>query len=232
MLKFISIPTAAFAIVFLGSQNSHGQSTSSPSSLSEIYACAGIADSTARLACYDASVGRLETAEKSGDIVTLSRSDINQAKKDSFGFRNDQASTIDLLTKSETPTKSTEFTKPDAKINDKQAKKKNKKALKKAEKAKKKAEKAKKKEQTASLDVENLDQVRLEIAQTKTFGYEKTRFFLTNGQVWDQVDSVKVRVPRVKDGNPNVAEIKKAALGSFFLRINGKGRAIRIRRKK
>ena len=228
MLKFISIPTAAFAIVFLGSQNSHGQSTSSPSSLSEIYACAGIADSTARLACYDASVGRLETAEKSGDIVTLSRSDINQAKKDSFGFRNDQASTIDLLTKSETPTKSTEFTKPDAKIKDKQDKK----ALKKAEKAKKKAEKAKKKEQTASLDVENLDQVRLEIAQTKTFGYEKTRFFLTNGQVWDQIDSVKVRVPRVKDGNPNVAEIKKAALGSFFLRINGKGRAIRIRRKK
>ena len=231
MLKFISIPTAAFTIVFLGSQNSHGQSTSSPSSpssLSEIYACAGIADSTARLACYDASVGRLETAEKSGDIVTLSRSDINQAKKDSFGFRNDQASTIDLLTKSETPTKSTEFTKPDAKIKDKQDKK----ALKKAEKAKKKAEKAKKKEQTASLDVENLDQVRLEIAQTKTFGYEKTRFFLTNGQVWDQIDSVKVRVPRVKDGNPNVAEIKKAALGSFFLRINGKGRAIRIRRKK
>jgi len=214
MLKFISIPTAAFTIVFLGSQNSHGQSTSSPSS--------------ARLACYDASVGRLETAEKSGDIVTLSRSDINQAKKDSFGFRNDQASTIDLLTKSETPTKSTEFTKPDAEIKDKQDKK----ALKKAEKAKKKAEKAKKKEQTASLDVENLDQVRLEIAQTKTFGYEKTRFFLTNGQVWDQVDSVKVRVPRVKDGNPNVAEIKKAALGSFFLRINGKGRAIRIRRKK
>ena len=228
MLKFISIPTAAFTIVFLGSQNSHGQSTSSPSSLSEIYACAGIADSTARLACYDASVGRLETAEKSGDIVTLSRSDINQAKKDSFGFRNDQASTIDLLTKSETPTKSTEFTKPDAKIKDKQDKK----ALKKAEKAKKKAEKAKKKEQTASLDVENLDQVRLEIAQTKTFGYEKTRFFLTNGQVWDQIDSVKVRVQRVKDGNPNVAEIKKAALGSFFLRINGKGRAIRIRRKK
>ena len=76
MLKLISIPTAAFTIVFLGSQNSHGQSTSSPNSLSEIYACADIADSTARLACYDASVGRLETAEKSGDIVTLSRSTI------------------------------------------------------------------------------------------------------------------------------------------------------------
>ena len=212
MLKLISIPTAAFTIVFLGSQNSHGQSTSSPNNLSEIYACADIADSTARLACYDASVGRLETAEKSGDIVTLSRSTIDQVKKDSFGLKTDSASTIDLLTKSEPPKKSTELTKPISKKKEKKAEKKT--------------------EKRASLETEDLNKVNLEIASTKTFGYEKTRFYLANGQVWDQVDSVKVRVPRVKDGNPNVAEIKKAALGSFFLRINGKGRAIRIRRKK
>ena len=150
----------------------------------------------------------METAEKSGDIVTLSRSTIDQVKKDSFGLKTDSASTIDLLTKSEPPKKSTELTKPISKKKEKKA------------------------EKRASLETEDLNKVNLEIASTKTFGYEKTRFYLANGQVWDQVDSVKVRVPRVKDGNPNVAEIKKAALGSFFLRINGKGRAIRIRRKK
>jgi len=72
--------------------------------------------------------------------------------------------------------------------------------------------------------------VTLDIRKTTEFGYKKTRFFMTNGQVWEQIDSTKVRVPKVRNGMVNTVEISKAALGSFLLRVNGKGVAIRVRR--
>ena len=53
---------------------------------------------------------------------------------------------------------------------------------------------------------------------------------MTNGQVWEQTDRTNVRIPKVRDGKTNNAEISKASLGSFFLRVNGKGSAIRVRR--
>ena len=213
MIKFIAILSPSLAIVLLGSQNCYAQTSKSLNSLSDIYACADISDATERLACYDTSVGRLESAEKSGDIVALSRTEIDQAKKDNFGLKQDTNTTIELLAKKDTPKLPTAPARSE---------------VKKPEKSKKRE----KREKSASLKIDDIDKVELEIERTKTFGYEKTRFYLTNGQVWDQVDNYRIRVPKPKDGNPNTAEIKKAALGSFFLRINGKGRAIRIRRKK
>lgn len=55
-------------------------------STSEVYACAEIETDEDRLACYDAAVGRLKSAEESGNVVTVSRDDVEQVKKDSFGF--------------------------------------------------------------------------------------------------------------------------------------------------
>jgi hypothetical protein len=53
-------------------------------------------------------------------------------------------------------------------------------------------------------------------------------FYLTNGQVWVQTDRNRLSYPK-RDKNLKV-QIRKAAMGSYFLRINGKGRAIRVRR--
>jgi hypothetical protein len=53
----------------------------------EVYACKGLADSAARLACYDKAVGRLEAAEASGEVTTVSRADVEKVKRESFGFR-------------------------------------------------------------------------------------------------------------------------------------------------
>jgi len=53
---------------------------------------------------------------------------------------------------------------------------------------------------------------------------------MTNGQVWEQTDSIDVRIPKVRNGKSNTVKISKASLGSFFLRVNGKGSAIRVRR--
>ena len=53
---------------------------------SDVYACVELSEDAARLACYDAAVGRLKVAEESGELVTVTRADVEQVKKESFGF--------------------------------------------------------------------------------------------------------------------------------------------------
>lgn len=57
-----------------------------PASTAEIYACAQTADDSARLACYDAAVGRLKAAEDAGEIATVTREEVETVQRDSFGF--------------------------------------------------------------------------------------------------------------------------------------------------
>ena len=70
----------------------------------------------------------------------------------------------------------------------------------------------------------------LTIDSVKTFGYKKLRFFMTNGQVWEQSGPRDIRVPKARGGNSNTAHITKAALGAYFLRINNKGQALKVKR--
>ena len=76
----------------------------------------------------------------------------------------------------------------------------------------------------------DIKSVTLDIKKTAEFGYKKTRFFFDNGQVWEQIDNTKVRIPKVRNGTPNQAKISKGAIGSFLLRVNESGKAIRVRR--
>ena len=57
-----------------------------PVSTGDVYACAEIDDNDARLACYDTAVGRLKAAEEAGEVATVTRADVEQVKRDSFGF--------------------------------------------------------------------------------------------------------------------------------------------------
>lgn len=52
----------------------------------EVYACADLSDDTARLACYDEAVGRLKSAEEAGEAVVVTRSEVEEVRRDSFGF--------------------------------------------------------------------------------------------------------------------------------------------------
>ena len=203
------------------------QSTDQPDELQAIYACKSISGASQRLACYDNSVGRFEAAERSGDVVTISKSAIEKVERDAFGFNipslpslgkifggNDktakptkhQKSKNDLTDPVETaPTKSVELkqtpsepTIPPAILNKPKA--------------------------------SDVTEVTLNIRKTTEFGYKRTRFFMNNGQVWEQTNTTKVKIPKIKNGKAHTAEISKGALGSFFLKINGKGAAIRVRR--
>lgn len=55
-------------------------------STAALYACAEKADDAERLACYDAAVGRLKTAEEAGEITTVSREQVEKVQRESFGF--------------------------------------------------------------------------------------------------------------------------------------------------
>ena len=55
-------------------------------STSDVYACKAIASDAERLACYDAAVGRLKAAEEAGEVKTFTRKDVEQVKRESFGF--------------------------------------------------------------------------------------------------------------------------------------------------
>jgi len=74
-LSFVTLDTQALA-----------QSSAKPDELQAIYACKTIEDAKKRLACYDSSVGRFEAAEKSGEVVTVSKTTIEKVERDAFGF--------------------------------------------------------------------------------------------------------------------------------------------------
>lgn len=48
--------------------------------------CRGVADSAARLACYDAAAGRMNEAETKGDIVVIDRAQASAAHREAFGL--------------------------------------------------------------------------------------------------------------------------------------------------
>ena len=199
---------------------SFAQSTSQPSEVAAIFACKSMAGPEARLTCYDAAVGRLEAAQKSGEIVTLSKTQVEKVKKDAFGFNIPSLPGLGKLFGGKDKSKR----KTHAAISDMDSPQ----APPHSEKSKAKKSKTKKKE--AAIEASNIKSVSLTLRKTTTFGYKKTRFFFNNGQVWEQADSASVRIPKSRDGTPTTAKITKAALGSYMLRINGKGRAVRVRR--
>ena len=51
-----------------------------------IYACAVIAEDSARLACFDDAVGTLRTKEEAGLVQTIDVGQIETIEKEAFGF--------------------------------------------------------------------------------------------------------------------------------------------------
>jgi hypothetical protein len=75
---------------------------------------------------------------------------------------------------------------------------------------------------------EPLKELTLPIKRTSKTSSGKIRFFLENGQVWEQTE--KKYAGRLGKGKPDMLTIKNAALGSFRARVNEKGPLIRVRR--
>lgn len=57
-----------------------------PAQIQELYACRDIADSAARLACFDREVGELSTADANREISFADRATMKKARRGLFGF--------------------------------------------------------------------------------------------------------------------------------------------------
>lgn len=58
-----------------------------PETLARLLACRSIAESTARLACYDTAAGALDSAERQGELVVLDRAGVAETRRQLFGFQ-------------------------------------------------------------------------------------------------------------------------------------------------
>ena len=187
-IKIKSFQAIVCAAIFCSSP-AFAQSNQPPESVSALISCKLIADNAERLGCYDTAVGKFELAQTDGEILTITREEVQKAKKESFGFSLPTISNLGKLFDSDED--AAQKSQPDDKVKQ-------------------------------TFTIERVDE----------FGRKKTRFYFTNGQVWDQTDSTSVHVPKVKSGKPNTLVIKKAAMGSFLARVNGNGRSIRVKRNR
>lgn len=64
------------------------------------------------------------------------------------------------------------------------------------------------------------------IAEIRVQNNRRTRFVLTNGQVWEKVDSSRVELPDVDDK----VVLRSGAMGSFYLRKADRNRSFRVKR--
>ncbi|RYG15271.1 MAG: hypothetical protein EON96_10910 [Caulobacteraceae bacterium] len=54
--------------------------------LQRLVACRDIADGAARLACYDAAAGVIDSAERQGELVVIDRAQADETRRQLFGF--------------------------------------------------------------------------------------------------------------------------------------------------
>ena len=215
---------AASLIIFTAlTPLAHGQDSTQSSGLDAVYKCAQESDEAKRLACFDAATQQLKTAEDSGELVTVTREDVEEEKRNSFGFATSTLSTFrNLFGSGEGKNDLTDDVIEEVKDTTTEV----------VEVPSSSTSTASAKESNPSPVLEDINQISVPLLKAEIFGYEKTRFFLANGQVWDQLDRGRFRVPKERNGEQNNVEIRRGALGSYLLQVNGSGKSIAVRRRR
>ena len=176
------------------------QSAESGDVVDAVIQCKSVENAEDRLACYDNAVGRFEDAQKSGDLVTISKSEVENVQKDAFGFELPSLPKLGRLfgrNKSDSAEAAVEGT-----------------------------------TEPEKLGFNDVKFVELDILRTERLGNGRTKIYLVNGQEWVQRDDKRVKIYKAKGGRADYAQIKKASLGSYLMRINDKGQSIRVQRIK
>lgn len=81
-----AVVAASVALAFAGSSQAAPNDGARATVLQAVVNCRAVADTAARLACYDAAAARLDEAEAKGDLVILDRAQSQQARREAFGF--------------------------------------------------------------------------------------------------------------------------------------------------
>jgi len=199
-----NIITAVASIWLLASlaSTAKAQSLSPPAELDALFACQSETDDGARLVCFDQAASALRTANASGDLVAISRDDVDNVERDAFGFN---LPSLPRLRGILGLGKSNAEASGDAASADGES-------------------------SNPTKADEPLDRVMLEVDRWERSNSGRYRFYLTNGQVWMQAESDSIRRPKKDENGVLRVEIRKASFGSFLLKVNGKGRSVRVRR--
>ena len=78
--------TIPLSVLFLGIVLPVAAQEAPSASTSAVYACAELSENEARLACYDDAVGRLKSAEEAGEAIVVTRDEVEEVRRESFGF--------------------------------------------------------------------------------------------------------------------------------------------------
>ena len=84
MAKFVRI--AGAAALLSGTALWGSAALAQEDAAAELLRCRTIADSAQRLVCYDTAAGAFETARAQGAVVVLSRAEVAESQRRSFGF--------------------------------------------------------------------------------------------------------------------------------------------------
>ncbi|MGV6819928.1 MAG: hypothetical protein ACWA5T_05455 [Parvularcula sp.] len=74
-----------------------------------------------------------------------------------------------------------------------------------------------------------VNKIEVRIIRIESLGNGRIRFVTADGQEWTQIESKSVRLPRDFPSGGIRAEIRTAALGSFFLKLDTSNRSVRVR---
>lgn len=172
-----------------------------PPAIKALSDCGGIADVGQKAACYDTAMAGLTKALRSGEIVVVQRKEAQAAQRGAFGFNMPSLSIFDKLGGG-------------GKDDDK-------------DKEARKEARALKAEDGAVRDENGaLQSITAEVKRAYRDQLDKWVFELADGAVWRQIDS-EVIAPAPRTGSK--VEIKRAALGSYVIKVDGQ-RPVRVRR--
>jgi hypothetical protein len=223
-----------------------GQTTNAEAPLRAVVECRALENSAERLACFDRTSAVLESSLDTGAVLAVTREDVDTAERDSFGL---SLPNIGALARSltspgqnealadlnpETADTAVTIERTDtANTTDAQS----------TQTAQASAEPQTREEVLARADtlaasrsgVEVQERGRdgraikviMEIERYQEFNYQQGRFYMTNGQVWEQTRAQSHRMPSRGVAH---AHIRRTSTGIHLLRINDRGNAIQVRR--
>lgn len=87
-MRRFTLASATTLLVFAlaGPASAQPAPPQAPEVVAKVYACAEIADPAARLACFDAAVGAMKSAQTQGQFAAVDAAGVRQIEREAFGF--------------------------------------------------------------------------------------------------------------------------------------------------
>ena len=97
-IKLVAVATLAVPLVATAAA---APKSATPAVLKALFDCRAITTDAERLACYDAAVGQVNKAEKTGEVIIVDRQEARAARRQAFGL---DLSALAILDRSEEKT--------------------------------------------------------------------------------------------------------------------------------